>query len=315
MPAKSNRDNNTFVWVPGVGPSAAALAKLSAATQLPSTVPGEAWFMGKQRRMYHEFFEYRPQEIPMQALSEFLSEATSGTNIFVEALEEVESWRFWFRYLLPTLIVRGGEKDCTDFLMEAVVTAFFSIYRNGFNGEHSEFLENVLDTLGKAIMMPTLWDAQGESICAQNRTWSVYATPECDGALSASLFFCLSYLDDFRIESWTESVLSIDSAFYRAHFLTWLAGSYKMLAAGACSFWEIERAPIEITWKNLFLLKQMPSSISMDNRKIFLSTVKSKLTTEKLYEWLDDIAQYPPLYEPLSNARIPETIHDVVLAM
>jgi hypothetical protein len=48
-----------------------------------------------------------------------------------------------------------------------------------------------------------------------------------------------------------------------------MAGSYKMLAAGACSFWEIERAPIEITWKNLFLLEQMPSSISMDNRKIF----------------------------------------------
>jgi hypothetical protein len=35
----------------------------------------------------------------------------------------------------------------------------------------------------------------------------------------------------------------------------------------------------------------------------------------KLYEWLDDIVQRSALYEPLSNARIPEIIHDVVLAM
>lgn len=314
MPATPSHKKKSFVWIPGVGPSAAALTNLRETTHIPSTVPGEAWFMGERRRMYDEFFEYSPLEIPKKVLCEFLWEASSGTSSFSEDLDEVENWRSWFRYLLPTLIIRGDEKDCFNFLIEAVITAFFSIYRNGWTSEHAEFRENILDTLGTAIMMPSLWDVQGESITAQGEDWSVQRGPACDGALSASLFFCLSYLKRSEVAAWTESLLTIDSAFFRAHFLTWLAGSYEILAKGVCSFREIEKAPFEVQWENSFLLDQLPPTISNANRQIFLSSLKANLTTERLCEWLDDIAQYPPLYEPLSMAGIAETVNDVVLA-
>lgn len=82
--------------------------------------------------------------------------------------------RGWFRHLLPGLIARGDERYAFHFLIEPVLTAFFRFYCQGFEREYEGFRRDVLETLGKAIMMSSLWDEDGESICAQYQDWQTH---------------------------------------------------------------------------------------------------------------------------------------------
>lgn len=316
MVEHSLKKSSLYVWEPGVGPSAAALERLLKVAPRPARPPGEAWFMSPQRRMYIEFIDQPVSTIPLSTLHAFLFEATTGLLAFHDLPEAVESWRGWFRHMLPGLIVRGGESQAFHFLIESTFTTFFRVYSEGFHGEYEGFRRDVLETLGKAIMMPSLWDEDGESICAQYQDFEAYGSfwPSCSGAISASLFFCLTYLDGEEIAVWVESIFAIRSAHYQAHLLSWLVGSYEILASESPHFKDIEKATINIKWLDSWALEKTAPLIPVANSHEFLKAVRQVLTLDTLYAWLDNISRYNELSEPLASARIAEIVADVILA-
>ncbi len=316
--AENSLNNPSFyVWEPGVGPSEAALLRLQELAVRPAAPPGEAWFMSPPRRMYPEFLNQPIAAIPLSVIHGLLFEATTGILAFHDVPEAVESWRGWFRHLLPGLIVRGDEAYAFHYLIESVFTIFFRVYSEGFQGEYEGFRRDVLETLGRAIMMPSLWDDDGESICAQYQDWETCGSlwPSCSGAISASLFFCLTYLKKDEVSVWTKSILAIECAYFRAHLLTWLAGSYEILASDVPNFRDIEQATSRIKWLDSWTLEKLAPLIPVANTQEFLTTVRQVLTLDRLFVWLEDISRYKELSEPLASARVAEIVADVVLAV
>jgi hypothetical protein len=312
MPRRIVRnETSSFAWIPGNGPSAQTLANMQGSFTRPSKPPGEAWFMSQKRRMYTEFIDNSPSEIPSRVLSSFLFEAASGIGCFPELTDDIALWRDYYRYLLPELIARSAEGD----LLESTITAFFSLYRDRLKCQLGGSSEEVIYSLGRAVMMPQLFDENGESVCVKgllNVADKGYSS-HYDGSINASMFFCLSFLNFDDIATWAESVFAIDSAYFQVSLLTWLAGSYPLLTVGTTSFAEIERSPVEIQWTNSFLLEKLPPFIPKSNIDEFLKTLRLQFTIETLFKWLDNIARYPSLYEPLSRYRVAEIIHDDVL--
>ncbi len=316
--AENSLNNPSFyVWEPCVGPSETALLRLQELAVRPAVPPGEAWFMSPQRRMYPEFLNQPIATIPLSVIQSFLFEATTGILSFHDVPEAIESWRGWFRHLLPGLIVRGDETYAFHYLIESVFTIFFRVYSEGFEGEYEGFRRDVLETLGRAIMLPSLWDDDGESICAQYQDWETCGSlwPSCSGAISASLFFCLTYLKKDEVSVWTKSILAIECAYFRAHLLTWLAGSYEILASDAPNFRDIEQATSRIKWLDSWTLEKLAPLIPVANTQEFLATVRQVLTLDRLFVWLEDISCYKELSEPLASARVAEIVADVVLAV
>ncbi|MBP9093135.1 hypothetical protein KBI23_19070 [bacterium] len=266
--------------------------------------------------MYTELIDQPISAIPASFLHTVLFEATTGLLAFHDIPEAVESWRVWFRHMLPGLIVRGDESHAFHFLIESTFTTFFRVYCEGFHGEYEGFRRDVLETLGKAIMMPSLWDEDGESICAQYQDFEAYGSlwPSCSGAISASLFFCLTYLEGEEIAVWVESIFAIKSAYFQAHLLAWLAGSYEILTSESPHFKDIEKATIDIKWLDSWTLEKAAPLIPVANTQEFLKAVRQVLTLDTLYAWLDNISRYNELSEPLASARIAEIVADVILA-
>src|SRR5688572_12444447 len=97
---------SSYKWVPGIGASSAAVARMRSCSVRPAKPMGEAWFNTENRRIYHELLAPNAiKEMGGIDLSFLLFEIASGTSSFGHRAE----WDDWFRYLLPDLIERGGE--------------------------------------------------------------------------------------------------------------------------------------------------------------------------------------------------------------
>jgi len=101
-----------FTWIPGEGFDEAACARLTAAFPRPAEPMGEAWFMGGERKMFHNLMGDL-QLIPVEHLMDALNEMTSGMTCFGPYPE----WIDWYHYLLGRLIPRSHESH-VDYLLE-----------------------------------------------------------------------------------------------------------------------------------------------------------------------------------------------------
>jgi hypothetical protein len=242
---KQNEILEVFEWVPNTRISDRAMRKLLVyAPERPPEPPKEAWAWSTLPSW--PTCPYPPSDMPISAvpyavLNEFLFNITSGLHCFAGS-EETWHWVTWYEHLLPYLINRGHESWAFDFLIEPTITTFFRIDASGLAAENLDVYRTALYMLGKVIMKPELWDDNGESVCSQKQAWCFWDqfhsvrqvhAPYCSGAISSSLFFCLVYLPTDQIRSWTKSVLSIQSVFFRAHLLAWLAGAYEPLCVAA----------------------------------------------------------------------------------
>ncbi|HEY9793951.1 MAG TPA: hypothetical protein V6D22_26380 [Candidatus Obscuribacterales bacterium] len=308
-----------FDWTPGNGPSEEALSNLrDLAPRHPDDPPGEAWFMSETRKTFPQFIQHPVSQIPQEDIDQLLYEITSGLHAFSDATDEVEEWITWFKHLLPDLIIRGDDYYL-EFLIEGVISAFLRVYAAGIDSEYSGFRQDILQTIGQAIMKPELWDEIGESVCAQTQRWIAVGNgslrmPYCSGAISASLFFCLTYLSSDEIEHWIKSVIAIKSRFFRAHFLCWLAGAHPILTGDARPFRAVQRAPVQIDWQNSFLLDTLTPSIPAANIKALFSVVSENLSVEMLLNWIEDMSDVRELAEPLEWDRIAEYVADKILS-
>jgi hypothetical protein len=308
--------SHNFVSLPGTGLPEASLSYLQKITpRPPSQPPGEAWFIGKERKIFSELIDQPVSEVPFKVITNFLFEVSSGVKSFRDATNEVATWKAWFKYLLPKLLARANECEGGEFLLEYIISTFFRVYSDDLDAEYQGFRQDALDTVGTAIMMPALWDERGENICAQFQCWMDDGPiwPVCSGAISASLCFCLTYLDQGQVKPWTESILSIQSNYFRAHFLAWLVGAHESVLAVNSQI-AMDRATVPIDWAQSYLLGDSSLAIPKANGAEFIQAVRIYLGLEGLLSWLDSISRFDDLFLPLESARVPEYIADKILS-
>jgi hypothetical protein len=307
-----------FVWEPGVGIDGNALARLRTHFERPKEPMGEAWFMGDNRRMFHEL-DGDLSHLSAWTLQEPLQEIASGTSSFGPLPE----WHSWYNYLLSQLIPRSHESFVSS-LLESLITGFVAIYPNGVqSGPYPLFLEDSLLTLGRCMMESRCWSGTdvvvGEFLHRSNnnpnRVWCWW---DASGDFSASMFFCLKYLPPALIPGWLESALAIPSPHWRAQLIVWLVGSHDILT-GKIN-WPSEfpdNAYPSVNWEWSHCLRPelaasdssgaspIPSLLGETSRSEALRVIHSHFSEDVFLEWLSSISGVSYLETELAD--IPST--------
>jgi hypothetical protein len=285
-----------FCWLPGIGPSTESLSNFREKLRTRRLIsPVYEDDDDPEKRVYESFIAQPTDEAPVDIVFDFLHDLilnlylTGGPN---------EADRDWFAFMLPVLIERAHEADnCGGYLVEQTINGFIRFYSAPFKEEYPEFLKDVLETLGQALMKKEFWDDEGEIIAARFG-WPPTDTeaPTCNGAIASSLFFCLLYLPPNSVEKWTESILAIKSSYFRAHFLLWLVAAKETLSETNIRFESFSKACID--WMDSSLLTSTrPGTantnpeIPTENAQKFLATIRKGLTKPILEEWFADFSK------------------------
>lgn len=212
-------DPSVFHWVPGRGPDPIALERLCAAFAKPGEPMGEAWFMSEQRETYPELLGDLAG-LADTDIEPALVQIATGTSCFGPRGE----WTDWYNYLLPRLLQRPPGRH-TRSLVALLITGFMGQYPDPIKrAPYPIFRVDALATLGRYVMSPHLW-SNGARFASDSGGLS-----DCDGLLSASLFFRLKYLDAGAVEPWLESVFAIEDRHWMAQILFWLIGAHPILS-------------------------------------------------------------------------------------
>lgn len=219
-----------FLWRPGEGCDAAALARLRRAFPRPGAPMGEAWFMGETRRMFTEL-RGDLATLPIEDINKPLREIASGTICFGEMRE----WNEWYHYILAQTLPRAHETYAFDSYIEHLITAFFALYPEGATREpYKGFHRDALDTLGRVMMIAQCWDGErvriGEFLHRDyNPRAEKWFWHDASGDFSASMLFCLKYLATEEIGPWLQSVFAIPDPHWRAQIMVWFVGAHPLL--------------------------------------------------------------------------------------
>ena len=311
-----------FVWRPGVGIDGAALVRIRSSFQRPKKPMGEAWFMGDERRIFHEL-ESDLSKLTVRQLQAPLQEIGSGTSSF----GPYEEWHSWYHYLLGQVLCRRHESFQSS-LLESLVTAFAALYPNGIHGSpYPEFQHDALQTLGQCMMDPECWSGNeivvGRFLHRSNKNPNqIWGWWDASGDLSASLFFCLKYLPSSLVRGWFSSVLALESPHWRAQLVVWLVGAHDILRGRVV--WPSEFGPQlrpSVSWDWSHCLR--PELATSDesgaspvvsflpelSRMHALDVVDHYFTDDVFLSWLDSIESVPYLKAEL--AEIPSTFEEM----
>lgn len=325
-----------YKWNPGKGVSVEAVERMQRHFPKPKYPMGEAWFIGKERRLYHELINGLFSEIKPSDLSgEILFEIASGTKSFGHR----EEWDEWFKYLLPQLILRSQEfYFFNELLAQSVVTAFMSIYWKEIPEEYEGFRNDVINSLSLCLMNEELWfdylDEKTKNIHLRATFLDTYRdgkdNPRLDWdsgksneSLSALLFFCIKYLNPPEINSWVKSLFSIEDIYWRGALMVWILGAYEILEQSVVVPSMIEKANPQLEWENSHVLGSRYGSIDAEhppdadyndnkdliptaNAKSFLEEIKKHLTDELILDWAESFAQDKFVAE--STYNVPELL-------
>jgi hypothetical protein len=283
---------------------------------------GEGWFMGEERRMFHEL-QGDIDGLTTRQLQQPLQEIASGTSAFGPLRE----WNDWYHYLLWRLLPRSHENYVSS-LLESLLTAFFTVYPNGvYRPPYAQFLEDALQTLGRCIMDPNCWD--GDEVVvgsflhrSNNNPNKVWCWWDASGDFSASLYFCLKYLPVALVREWFMSVLAIESPHWRAQILVWLVGSNELLRGKKLWLSELHiEAHPSVGWEWSHCLrpalatmdesgsKPVEAFIPQTSLDLTLQVVHDYFTEDAYLMWLDSIARVSYLEEELGT--IPSTFESI----
>jgi hypothetical protein len=306
-----------FVWQPGLGIDVAALTRLRSHFPCPVEPMGEAWFMGAERRMYHEL-QGDLAALPIQDIQNPLGEIASGTGSFGPMRE----WEDWYHYLLAEVLPRGNE-HCVTSLIETLITGFFALHPNGISvAPYREFPDDALLTLGRCIMDEQCWNgtevAIGNILHRSNHNpGHVWRWWDASGDFSASMFFSLKYLPEPLIREWMASVLAIRSPYWRAQLIVWLVGAHDLLAGRIGWPSQLpESAYPSVAWDWSHCIKPelstgrargpaVASWLSERARAQVLQIVHAHFDEDVYLEWLASISTVPAIESEI--AEIPST--------
>ncbi len=332
------KSESEYKWIPKNGVSLEAIERMQKHFQKPKYPMGEAWFIGKERRLYTELINKPFTEIePSELSTNVLFEIASGTQCFGHR----EEWDEWFKYLLPQLILRCQEfYFFNELLAQSVVTAFMSIYWNGIPDEYKGFRNDVINTLSLCLMNEILWfdylDEKTKTIHLRAFFLDTYKdgndqlrldwnTGKANESLSALMFFCLKYLNPEEISFSTKSLFAIDDIYWKGALMVWLLGAYDILDKPIVVPSMIEKSNPEISWENSHVLGSRYGSIDAEhppaeeyndnkdflptkNSRCFLIEIRKKMTDDLILDWAESFAQDKFVAESTSN--VPELLMD-----
>lgn len=296
---------------------------------------GEAWFQAEERYLYTELLEKPLSEVPANELANVLWDI-SGTSSFGHR----EEWDSWFKYLLPDLVLRGHEAYVSDLLVETTVTTFMLLFPSRLGEVYEGFREDALATLGACLMMPELWnDCEGGTEGAAYPVANFLVWEDRDGEealarwhaggssspISASLFFCLKYLNENEVGPWFESVVAIEDPYFRASLAVWLLGALDLLESEEPSPRELEKSNPQVNWHNSFMLESayetrvlpdyvreplydLRDFLPRENCAALVREVRRLLTPEVIIAWAEEFSEDALLYESLYN--VPDLLFD-----
>jgi hypothetical protein len=286
-------------WIPGTPPSNEAIERMRSRFSRPTAPMGEAWFLGKERKMFDCLMTKRVPELSVKYLDECLYEITSGVTCFGNR----DTWAEWFRYLLSDLILRAHEQQYVgnNYLLENTISAFMAIFPQGMETEYREFQQDIIDTLSRSLMKPEFWTPHPDFPLDPLKRLPQFLLAENDGeifvdfygftkaqpALSAALFFCLKYLAAADIPSWVDSILRIEHSQWRAGLLIWLLGFKQLLPFEPLTPAAVELARPEIYWQDSHCLgeEQGDRFINSANIQTFVYEFRARLTPVMLDQW------------------------------
>ncbi|MBD2092968.1 hypothetical protein H6F67_24275 [Microcoleus sp. FACHB-1515] len=293
-----------YRWMPKRGVDLEAVSRMRAHFRKPLEPMGEAWFMGEQRRMFHELMEQPIEEVSVKILSKALTEISSGIFCFGHR----DEWDGWFKYLLPDLIVRSHEMaDYSALLLQDVVRAFINVYWKGIPQEYAEFREDVINSLSMCLMSADLWfsyeDEKTKDFYSKFKfqIWTNkrgirkmnWDAGRADCNLSAMMFFCLKYLKPQEISSWLHSCISIRDPYWRGALMVWLLGIYDLLHEFVITPSQIEEA-IPAIWQKSRGLGSGAGSLEAsyvliekyNDNKEFLPSENIRMFREAVDRWI-----------------------------
>ncbi|MCD9026719.1 hypothetical protein LDO26_00630 [Luteimonas sp. BDR2-5] len=257
---------------------------------------GESWFMGETRRMFDALMG-DPETVPPDELHDALQDIAAGTHAF----GAVEEWQTWFHYLLPRVVPRAHELVFWP-LLEMTVTAFITQYPRGIvEASYPRFREDVLVTLGRAMMAPACWrDGRivlGTLLRRQKWPSGIWGWHDASGDLSASLFLHLKYLVPEEVPGWMASVLAIACPYWRAQLLVWCVGAHGALTGrvdAPANFREPGVPSVEWVWSHC-LDQHFPGEpapfFPRANCQAALDAIAATMDETKLLEWVLSIAE------------------------
>ena len=327
-----------YKWIPNNGVSHDAVERMKNHFLKPKQLMGEAWFIGKERRLYHELIDKPFAEIESSDLStEILFEIASGTKCFGHR----EEWDEWFKYLLPQLILRSSEfYFFNELLAQSIISAFMNVYWNYIPEEYPGFRNDVIDSLSLCLMNEELWfdyvDEKTKTIHPRAKFLDTYKdggdklrldwnSGTSNESLSALMFFCLKYLNLREISSWVKSLFSISDLYWKGALMVWILGAYDILKQPIISPLMIEKSNPELEWENSHTLgsrygstdaKHPPHEdyndnknfIPTENAKCFIKEINRYLTDELILEWAESFAEDTFVAE--STYNVPELLMD-----
>lgn len=313
-----------YEWVPCVGPSGEAVARMRAHFRKPPAPMGEAWFLSKERQFYTRLSDEPLAEVDAGYLLHCLFEIASGTNSFGRQ----EEWERWFRFLLPDLILRAHESHAFTFILEEAITSFTVIFWDGLGGEYPGFDDDALQTLGRCLMTRELWDDCGDGPpLARFLRWedeagelvpAAWDAGETSAALSASLFFNLKYLPAAEVPAWVESLAAVEDPYFRGALVVWLLGALDPLSEETPGAKRFEKSNPSVGWHSSFLLvssceSKRPTNdrlrfLPRENCAAFVREVRRRVTPEVLLAWADSFSTDEALTAALLNA--PDLLFD-----
>lgn len=307
-----------FLWTPGNGMDPFALGRLRAQFPKPSAPMGEGWFMGDERRMFHELLG-NLDEISTRNLQEPLAELATA----IASFGPMKEWDTWYHYLLGALLPRNHE-SFVSYLLESLLTGFMAIYPNGIYREpYQGFREDVILTLGRCMMDSMCWNGSDIAIGkvlrqSNNNPNKVWVWWDASGDFAASMFFCLKYLPESSVEPWLRSVFDIPSPHWRAQVIVWFVGAHGILnnvIRWPSEFSMDARPYIGWEWSHCLKVEMaaaddsgappVPTFIPEAARTSALNVVQSYFSENRYLEWLECISTVPYLESEL--AEIPST--------
>ncbi len=211
-----------------------------------------------------------------EALTHALHEIWTGIAFFPE-VPFVNTWKAWFRYLLPytiALINTNYKASGIYDLFEGGFKAFSNVYPDQIIEEYPGFRDDAVFTLGTRVIPEVLSrDYPSSTTLLQhplfNDIW--YHIDDDHEAGKYETFdlpmrFCLKYLIPAEIETWVESLLKIDSPQWRLAMITW--------------------------WLQMYPEVQADVSMPEENLKTFVTAMKHHLTHEVFLVWATDIKSH-----------------------
>jgi len=301
--SKPHVPRTDLIWVPGEGPSAAAIQRLRARFPRPIVPMGEAWFMGEKRKMYDSMLDGSDTDFRNFG-SDALWEMATGLTSF----GPIPEWTEWLHYLLGRLPELADDPVIFAYYSECI-TAFMSHYPLGVSDDAKrypvrtsadldrDFADDVLATLGRVNLISKHWQSHFDP-----------AKPAINEGflLSAALLLMIKYLADEDLPTWWRSVIAIDNPVWRTNLIVWLASVSPIFIDPAAQPAQFDQGSAA-GWNPCYALKGkyiinvsryvseniVAPFLPAERQQAMCSLLRQTLTPEILFAWVMEFETLP----------------------